>query len=238
MFLLAFTAIVAFASRVAPQRPIHSAPSPRRVAWLKRLAALRLLLCVVLAFALVLQLVDGLGHLPPSVRWPLWLLTGFGIVACLVNAIAGLWLLSPFTGADPGCEVRAAGLRGTIRGYGWFRLAVSTPAGWLAHVPYWSLLYRPLIVRREDGARTVVLIFRRELWSSDEVSHLRQAAILCPYRDPSCPVRISRRASSVAVRIGLAAGASEERVRGLLEHALARHSEAEVAPEPAGSALP
>jgi hypothetical protein len=93
-------------------------------------------------------------------------------------------------------------------------------------------------VRPEDGARTVAFTFRRERWTRDEVSYLCQAAILCPYRDPSHPVRISRRVRSVEVRIGLAPGVSEERVRGLLEHALARHSEAEVAPEPAGSALP
>jgi hypothetical protein len=102
---------------------------------MKRLAASRLLLCVALAFALVQPLVDGAGRLAPPVRWSLWVLTGSALFACLVNAIAGLWLLSPFTGVDPGCEVQAGGLRGTIRGYGWFRLAVSTPAGWLAQVP-------------------------------------------------------------------------------------------------------
>jgi hypothetical protein len=231
MFLVAVMVILVSAMRATPHRWTEATPSSGRVAWMKRLAAWRLVLCVLLPLALVPELVDRAVHLAPPVHWSLWVLTGSGLFACLVNGIAGLWLLSPFTGADPGCEVPAGGLRGRIRGYGWFRLAVSTPAGWLAHVPYWSFLYRPLLVRREDGARMVVLTFRRERWSRDEFANLRQAAILCPYRDPLYPVKISRRLHSVEIRIGLAPGASEERVRGLLEHAVARRSAPEPAPE-------
>jgi hypothetical protein len=192
-------------------------------------AGLRLIGSTALAFALASYLVEVTGELMPPLRWPLWLLAGSGLFAVLVNGLAGLWLLSPSSGVDPGREIQVSHLRGTIRSYGWFRLAISTPAGWLAQVPYGFLLYRTVIVRREDRARAVVLTFRRERWSADQTRYLHQAAILCPYRDPSQPVVILLRSRTLEIRLGLALGASEERVRRLLEQALDRHSELEPA---------
>jgi hypothetical protein len=217
--------VVAGAAGVKSPRLPEVVPSARRVAGAKLLAVLRLIGCAALAFGLASLVADAASQLAPPLRWPIWLLAGSGSIAVLINWIAGLWLLSPWIGADPGREIQVSHLRGTIHGYGWFRLAIYTSAGWLAHIPYASFLFRPVLMRREDGARAVVLTFRREHWTPDQTRYLRQAAILCPYRDPSYPVTVSLRARTLEVRLGLALGASEERVRALLEHAIDHHPE-------------
>jgi hypothetical protein len=204
--------------------------SARRVAGAKLLAVLRLMGCAALAFGLAALAAEVARQLAPPLRWPIWLLAGSSSLAVSINWIAGLWLLSPWIGADPGREIQVSHLRGTIHGYGWFRLAISTPAGWLAHIPYASFLLRPVLVRREDRARAVVFTFRREHWSPDQTRYLRQAAILCPYRDPSHPVTVFLRPRTLEVRLGLALGASEEHVRGLLEHAIDHHPESRPVP--------
>jgi hypothetical protein len=175
---LLFVAGIAMPARSRP------APSGRwRVFWVKTLAGLRLVSSVLLVLLLVLPVIDRTVALPVPIRWSIWTLAGLCLFAVTVNAVAGLWVLSPFVGGEPGLEVVAAGRRGTIRSYGWFRLELETPSVWSAQLPYWSIACRPLVVRRSDRRRVVAIILRRERWSPDELRSVRQAAVLCPYSD-------------------------------------------------------
>lgn len=207
---------------VFPARSVQPRWSARRCGWVKGLAALRSMVSTIVAALAFSTVIDTAASAPDAVRWTMTLAAGGCLLAIILNALAGLWLLSPFVGADLGLEVTASGLRGTICGYGWARLEVATRAGRTAHVPYALIAVRPFIVRREDGPRVVQLTLRRESWDDDELQHLRQVAVLSPYRDPSFPVSVSRRERVATVRLGLAQGATQETVQRHLERARAR----------------
>jgi hypothetical protein len=213
-------ALLTASSLALPARSAQPRPSRRRTAWIKGLAALRAAVSTVLASIAFVAVHDAVAAGSDAVRWTLTLAAGGCLLVVILNACAGLWLLSPFVGADLGLEVIASSTRGTIVGYGWARLEVTTPTGWTAHVPYASLALRPFVVCRQDGPRVVELVLRREHWHDAELQYLRQLAVLSPYRDPSVPVRVSRRARVATVRFGLAQRATRESALRHLERGL------------------
>jgi hypothetical protein len=188
---------------------------------IKALAAVRIICSAALVVRLVLSLLERTSALPPAARWTAWLMTSVALLLCFVNATAGLWILSPFVGADLGMDVVAAGQRGKIRGYGLARLEVSTLAGWSAHLPYWLVALRPLRTLPRDGPCSVELRMRQEHWSDTEVSLLRQTAIFSPYRDITSKVMVTRHSRLVTIRLGLTSGSAESQVQRQLEQALA-----------------
>lgn len=214
--------LVAASSLALPARSVQPRPSQRRIGWTKGLAALRAIASTVLASLAFSTLVDMAAGASDAVRWTVTLAAGVCLLAFVLNALACLWLLSPLVGADLGLEVTTSGLHGTICAYGWARLEVTTHAGWAAHLPYALIAVRPFIVRRQDGPRVVQLTLRRAHWADDELQDLRQATILSPYRDPSFPVSVRRRERVATVRLGLARGATQERMQRHLERACAR----------------
>lgn len=219
----ACAALLLVASRLAlPARSVQPRPSQRRVGWIKGLAALRSIVSMILASLAFSTVLDAAASASEAVRWTITLAAGGCLLAVILNAVAGLWLLSPFVGADLGLEVIASGVRGTIRGYGWARLEVTSRAGWAAHVLYASVAVRPFIICRHNESRVVELTLRRDRWQDDELQYLRQVAVLSPYRDPSIPVSVSRLERVATVRLGLAQGATQERMQRRLERALSR----------------
>lgn len=214
--------LLAAVSLAIPARSLQARPSKRRIRWIQGLAALRAIVSSVLAFLAAWAVLDTVAGAAVAVRWAVTLAAGCCLLAIVLNGLVALWLLSPFVGANPGLEVVASGLRGTIRGYGWSRLEVTTHAGWTAHLPYSTIALRPFIICRHDGPRPVELTFRGERWGDDELRFLHQVAVLSPYRDPSVPVSVSHRARVATVRLGLAQRATQQRMRFQLERALAR----------------
>jgi hypothetical protein len=212
--------LVAFSNALT--RSVRPRPSKRRIVWVKGLAALRSIGSTVLALLVFSAVLEASASASDAVRWTVTLAAGGCLLAVILNTLAGLWLLSPLVGADPGLEVIASGLRGTIRGYGWARLEITTHAGWTVHLPYASIALGPFSVWGQDGPRAVELTLRRDHWDDDELQCLRQAAVLSPYRDPSFPVSVSRRARIATVRLGLAERATQDRMHDYLERALAR----------------
>lgn len=198
---------------------------PRHGSWLKVLAALRTILGAALALLAFRALLDATAGTADAMRWTATIAAGGAMLVIVLNALAGVWLLSPFVGADIGAEIDAAGSLGTIRGYGWSSIRVTTHTGWTAHLLFLSVALRPLIVHRQEGPQLVELKLPRDRWSDDELRYAHQLAVLSPYRDPSLPVRVSRRARNATVRFGLARRASRERAQRHLELSLARHRE-------------
>jgi hypothetical protein len=213
-------ALLALSSLALPARSSQPKPSQRRIAWIKGLAALRALVSTMLASIAFAAVHDAVAGASDAVRWTMTLAAGACLLAVILNAFAGLWLLSPFVGADLGLEVIASSMRGTIRGYGWARLEVTTPAGWTAHLPYASLALRPFVVCRHDGPRVAEVTLRREHWHPSELQYLQQLAVLSPYRDPSVPVTVLRRGRVATVRFGLAQRATRESAQRHLERGL------------------
>jgi hypothetical protein len=216
-----------------PARASEQRPSQRRSAWIKALGALRIVLGAALAMLAFRAVLDAAASAPVAVRWTASMAAGGALLLIVLNALVGLWLLSPFIGAGPGAEISAAGARGTLRGYGWFCLQLTTRAGWTAHLLYLSIAFRPLVLRRPDGPQLFELELRRDQWSDEELRHAQQLAVLSPYRDPSWPVSISRGMRVATLRFGLARRASRERAQRHLERALARLRER----PPAGARL-
>jgi hypothetical protein len=216
--LIAICALVSVALRPASSVRL---PGRQRIAWLKTAAALRLISLLILALVSFIPLLDIASSLPLPARWALGAATTFSLLWCLVNTAAGLWLVSPFVGVDVGSEVVASKRRGIVRGYGLTRLELSTHAGGAAHLPYWSVAYRPLVVFGRDRPRSLEFTLRQQQWSDDEVRFLRQAAILSPFRALTSPVSVSRSGQVVTVRLDLAPRSREEDVRNQLERTLA-----------------
>jgi hypothetical protein len=170
---------------------------------------------------LLLPLSERAAALPPPARWAAWLAAFAAVLFCFVNTVAGLWILSPFVGADLGMEVVAAGRRGRVSAYGLTRLDLLTPAGWSAHLPYWLVALRPLRSSPRGGPCWVELRLRQDHWSDEELRLLRQAAIFSPYRDITSTVTVTRQSQTVTIRLGLTARSPESRVRRQLDQALA-----------------
>ena len=211
--------VFAVSSLALPARSVEPRPSKRRIGWIKGLAALRAIVSMMVASFAFSAVVETAARASDAVVWTTTLAAGGCLLAFTLNTLACLWLLSPFVGADLGLEITASGLSGTIRGYGWACLEVTTHAGWAAHLPYASIAIRPFVVRRQDGPRVVRLTLHREHWDDDELQYLRQVAVLSPYRDPSLPVSAWRREGVVTVRLGLAQGVTQERMQRHLEQA-------------------
>jgi hypothetical protein len=195
----------------------------RRRAISKVVAAVRIAASAALLMLLLVPLLERAAALPAPARWAAWLAASAAMLLCLINAAAGLWILSPFVGVDLGMNVVAAGGRGIITRYGVTRLEISSHAGWSAHLPYWLVALRPLRTSPRTGPRWVELKLRQDQWTDSEVRLLRQAAIFSPYRDITSTVSVTRRSQLVTIRLGLAARGPESRVQRQLEQALAEH---------------
>jgi hypothetical protein len=195
----------------------------RRRAISKVAAAVRITAGAALLMLLLLPLLERAGALPAPARWAAWIAASAAVLLSLINAAAGLWILSPWVGVDLGMDVIAAGRRGTITGYGVTRLDISTQAGWSAHLPYWLVALRPLRTSPRTGPCWVELRLRHDHWSDGELRLLRQAAIFSPYRDLTASVSVTRRSQLVTIRLGLTARSPESRVQRQLEQALAEH---------------
>jgi hypothetical protein len=213
-------AVLVVASSIALRTSVQPTPSRRRIAWIKRLVALRSIASTVLGLLVFSAVLEAVASASDAVRWMLTFAAGGGLLAVVLNTLAALWLLSPFLGADLGLDVVASGLRGTIHGYGWARLELTTHAGWTALLPYASIAVRPFSVCRQDGPRMVELTLRRDQWHEHELQWLRQVAVFSPYRDPSISVSVSCRARVATVRLGLAQRATQERMQQYLERAV------------------
>lgn len=199
----------------------RAAPGPRRRSLLRAAAAVRMLSSVALVILLLIALLEPAATLPPPARWAAWLAAAAVLLSCLINATAGLWILSPFVGVDLGMEVVAAGRRGRVTAFGITRLEVSTHTGWSAQLPYWLVAMRPIRTSPRDGPCWVELRLKQERWSDDELRLLRQAAIFSPYRDITTTVSLARQAEVVTVRLGLTARSRKSQVQRQLEQAVA-----------------
>lgn len=201
---------------------VHRSAEPRRqrAALVKAASAVRMLASATIVLLLLWELVERTGTWALPVRWAIW---SAALVLALVwvgNVLAGLWVLLPFVGAEPGALVVASGHRGKIVGYGSSRLELSTRNGWSVHVPYLRLVYEPLLVRARDRPRRVELEFQRARWSEEQLASLRQAALLSPYRDLTSPVGVTRQADVVTVHIGLCHPGAQTQLRHFLEHVI------------------
>lgn len=229
ILVLACFAVAHLALRSQATLAVRSAQSTapeqgrRRRAISKVVAAARIAASAALLMLLLVPLLERATGLPPPARWAAWLAASAAVLLCLINAAAGLWILSPFVGVDLGMNVVAAGRRGIITGYGVTRLEVSPREGWSAHLPYWLVALRPLRTSPRTGPCWVELKLRHDHWSDSELRLLRQAAIFSPYRDITSSVSVTRRSQLVTVRIGLTARSPESRVQRQLERALAEH---------------
>jgi hypothetical protein len=224
--MMSLSVIVASACFVLAQLALRSrssllAQGHRRRSMIKAVAAVRIISSAALVALLLFPLLERAAALPLPARWVTWLVAFVALLFCFVNAAAGIWILSPFVGADLGMEVVAAGRRGRISAYGLTRLELSTHAGWSAHLPYWLVALRPLRTSPRGGPCWVELRLRQDHWSDKELSLLRQAAIFSPYRDITSKVTVTCKSHLVTIRLGLTAGSLESPVQRQLEQALA-----------------
>ena len=213
--------ILALAGSLA-LRPLATrwARGTKRLTGARVVAAARLGLVVValtLAQALLVTSSSGLSWPARSV---LWGASALCALPWFSNAVAGLWLLSPFSNAGPGDFVVACGQPGRIVGYGITRLELEAEAGWTAHLPYVAVVCRPLLVSNQVRARVSEFTLKRSDWTDDKVQFLRQAAILAPYRALESKVHISHRANLVSVQLVLTRPGSEKQMQHFLEAAL------------------
>jgi hypothetical protein len=148
------------------------------------------------------------------------------LAGALANTLAGLWSLSPLAGARLGVELGVGARRGTITQYGWFALELTTPRGWTLRLPYLSIALRRWALRRPDQPRLIELRFHRERWDEEDSRTLRQACVLLPYRDLGAPVRISRHASTVRVRMAVIGNHATDAVQRQLDAVLAADRDA------------
>lgn len=187
-----------------------------------RVAALRLGLVLLVVIGALAQLIRASSDFTWPVRWALGAAGALCALPWLANAVAGLWLLSPFFRARPGDAIEACGQRGTLVGFGATRLELRTEAGWTAYLPYAAVAWGPVLIGDPSRARGTRFRIERQDWTDDELQLLREAAILAPYRDLSIPVRLSRRGNVVSVHLGLSRPGAEARMRRFLDAALSR----------------
>lgn len=198
------------------------ARGPEGAARAPRVAALRLgLVLLVVAGALTL-LIRATSDFTWPVRWALGAAGVLCALPWLANAVAGLWLLSPFFRARPGDAIAACGQRGTLIGYGATRLELRTAAGWTAYLPYAAVACGPVLIGDPSRARGTLFRIERQDWTDAKLQRLHEAAILAPYRDLSVPVRLSRRGDVVSVHLALSRPGAEARMRRFLDAALTR----------------
>jgi uncharacterized membrane protein YhdT len=193
----------------------------KRPARARVLAAVRLSLLLLAGWLVLSQLVASSRGLSPVVQWSSWIAGALFALPLVVNSLAGLWLVSPLVGAGLGDTVVACGQPGRIAGYGLARLELETETGWTAHLLYLAVAFRPLLVSPQGGAPITELTFTKVSWTHEELSCLREAAILAPFRDLSLPVTVSQQENVVRVRLALVRPQAQEPMRRLLESALA-----------------
>jgi len=202
-------------------------PRPsRRGAWLEIAAAVRWVASVPPTLALLLPTYQLASAWPAPARWSISCLVTLLLVGALANTLAGLWSLSPLAGARLGVEIGVGARRGTITQYGWFALELTTARGWALRLPYLSAAFRPWALRRPEQPRLIELRFRRERWDEDDCRTLQQACVLLPYRDLGAPVRFSRHASTVRVRMAVIGNHTADAVHRQLEGVLAAERDA------------
>jgi hypothetical protein len=198
----------------------------RRGAWLEVIAAVRWVASVPPTFALLLPAFEVARAWHAPARWSVSGLLALLLAVALGNTLAGLWVLSPLVGLRLGMALTVAGRRGVIARYGWFALELATEEGWTLWLPYWSLVLRSWVLRRPEQPRLIDVRLRRERWEEDDLRRLRQACVLSPYRDLGAPVRISRRASSVVVRMAVIGSHATQAIEQQLEDVLAAERDA------------
>jgi len=186
-------------------------------------AALRLGLVSFALLGVVAELVATTSSMSHALHWASWSIAAVGVLACLANSLAGLWLLSPFVNASPGDALVTCGLRGRIVDYGLLCLKLETEPGWSAHLLYIAVAARPLLVSKRSRVRETEFLLERQDWTEEAFRCLRQAAVLAPYRDVTAPVTCSRCAERVSVRLSLSHPAAEEQMRALLDATLRRY---------------
>jgi hypothetical protein len=188
----------------------------------KLLAGARLLLLVLLVLAAFAQLVLSGRGLGAPAQWIVCGAAALCVLPCVINAVAGVWLLSALDVA-PGIRLVACGHSGRVSGYGLTRLELVTDPGDLVYLPYLAIATRPIVTSRRDATSSTKVSLSRHGWTEDMIQFVRQAAILAPYRALSSPVHVSRAEDVLTVQLSLARPASEMQMRRLLEAALARY---------------
>jgi hypothetical protein len=198
----------------------------RRGAWLELAASVRWVASVPPAFALLIPAFELAGAWPVPARWSVSFVLAAVLVVLVANTLAAIWTLSPLAGARLGVELGAGDQRGTITGYGWCSLELTTPHGWNLHLPYLSIAFRPWALRRPEQPRLIDLRFHREHWDAEDLRALRQASVLLPYRDLGTPVRLSRRAHTAHVRFAIIGDHAADAVQRQLEKVIAAERDA------------
>lgn len=199
---------------------VRWARDPKRVARARVVAAARLSLMLLGGWLVLSQLVGSSRGLSPLLQWSLWVAGALLALPWFANAVAGLWLVSPFVGAGPGDTVVACGQPGRIAGYGIARLELQTETGWTAYLFYLTVALRPFLVSPQSRASLMELAFKKVHWTPEEIAFLRETAVLAPFRDLSVPVTISRHDDVVRVQLALVRPEAQERMRQCLESAL------------------
>lgn len=228
---IAATLAISLALRFLAARWARGPEGGRRA---RQIAALRLGLVMLVVVVALAQLLTASSGSSWPVRWVLGVVGGVCALPWFVNAVAGLWLLSPFFRARPGDVIVACGHSGRIVGYGSTRLEVETEAGFTAYLPYVAVAIRPVLISNPSRARGMEFSIERSDWTEDKLQVLHEAAILAPYRDLSSPVRLARHADVVSVHLSLSRPGSAARMRRFLEAAL--QQAASSAPIRSGSA--
>jgi hypothetical protein len=190
----------------------------------KLLAGARLLLLVFVMLAAFAQLVLSTSGLGAPAQWVVCSAAGLCVLPGVINAVAGVWLLSAFVDVSPGNRLFACGHSGRVSGFGLTRLELVSDTDDLVYVPYLAIATRPIVTSRRDVTSSTEVSLRRHDWTEDLIQFVRQAAILAPYRALSAPVHVSRAEDVVTVQLALARPGSELRMRRLLEAALARYA--------------
>jgi hypothetical protein len=218
--ILTIFVAVALLTLLHPHVRSAAPPKQQRATLMKGASAIRLISGALIVLVLLWVAAELAEAWPQPVRWMVWFAALAAALIASGNVLAGLWVLSPFAGVDPGAVVVAAGHRGRVVGYGTGRLELVTRNGWSVRLPYLRLVYQPLLVRRSDRPRRVELAFHRPHWSEEELAHLLQAALLSPYRDLTSPASVVRQADVVTVHLGLCHRGAEPHVRHLLEQVI------------------
>jgi hypothetical protein len=219
-FAIGFALASSFGLRVFGARWARGA---RRAARVRVVAAARLSLALFVVIVAVAQLIMSASGLEEPLRWLVWAMGALCALPWASNGIAGLWLLSPFINARLGDVIVGPGQSGRIVGYGVTRLELETESGGHAHLPYVSVVWRPLLESSPGRPHGTEFTLRAPDWTEGKLQHLRQAAVLAPYRDLSSAVSVTRQADVASVRLSLTRPGSETPMRRLLDAALARY---------------
>lgn len=203
-------------------RPLGTrwARDARRGTRARAVAAVRLGLLLIVEGIALFQLIASSSGLTQPLRSAAWVTCTLFAFPWFANSVAGLWLVSPFVSAGPGDDVVACGQPGRIAGYDIVGLELETDTGWTARLAYLTAALRPFLISPQKRARTTGFTLRKPNWTPDEVSFIRQAAILAPFRDLSSPVTISQSEGVVTIHLALSRPEAHAQMARLLDGAL------------------